>query len=244
MRIERARPSSAFLGAREPVDKTDAGAFPAPRTVAVRTRFSVVDSVGPAGRHQHRRSGRRWQAVELLVERAAALDVGKDEVVACIRVPDAAGGGSGVTPPGGPHLPDVHLEPGGTGRLAAGRGHQPGRDGLGRPRRARLRRPAGALPLRRSPPRARTPATSCAASGPASTSSPTRQTTASRSRAPPSTSCSAACRPAWSPSTRTRWRPGTSCAPSSPERSAVPGAGAPVVSVYPPAYASAGWFGA
>jgi transposase len=33
--------------------------------------------------------------VELLVERAAALDVGKDEVVACIRVPDPAGGGRG-----------------------------------------------------------------------------------------------------------------------------------------------------
>src|SRR5918993_5568042 len=46
-----ARPSSALLGATEPVDKTDAGAFPAPRTVAVSTRFSVVDSVGPAGHH-------------------------------------------------------------------------------------------------------------------------------------------------------------------------------------------------
>jgi hypothetical protein len=33
--------------------------------------------------------------VELLVERAAALDVGKDEVLACIRVPDPAGGGRG-----------------------------------------------------------------------------------------------------------------------------------------------------
>jgi transposase len=33
--------------------------------------------------------------VELLVERAAALDVGKDEVVACIRVPDPAGAGRG-----------------------------------------------------------------------------------------------------------------------------------------------------
>jgi transposase len=31
--------------------------------------------------------------VELLVERAAALDVGKDQVVACIRVPDPAGRG-------------------------------------------------------------------------------------------------------------------------------------------------------
>jgi len=60
---------------------------------AASTRFSVVSSVGPAGRHQHRRSGRRRQAVELLVERAAALDVGKDEVVTRIRVPDAAGVG-------------------------------------------------------------------------------------------------------------------------------------------------------
>ena len=33
--------------------------------------------------------------MELVVERAAALDVGKDEVVACIRVPDAAGVGRG-----------------------------------------------------------------------------------------------------------------------------------------------------
>jgi transposase len=33
--------------------------------------------------------------VELVVERAAALDVGKDEVVACIRVPDPGGAGRG-----------------------------------------------------------------------------------------------------------------------------------------------------
>ena len=37
-----ARLSSALLGAAEPVDKTDAGAFPAPRTVAVSTSFSVA----------------------------------------------------------------------------------------------------------------------------------------------------------------------------------------------------------
>src|SRR5215216_6589768 len=49
----------------------------------------------PCRAHQHRRSGRRWQAVELIVERAAALDIGKDEVVACIRVPDPAGGDRG-----------------------------------------------------------------------------------------------------------------------------------------------------
>jgi hypothetical protein len=42
MRIGSARPSSALLGAAEPVDKTDAGAFPAPPTVAVNTPFSVA----------------------------------------------------------------------------------------------------------------------------------------------------------------------------------------------------------
>jgi hypothetical protein len=49
---------------------------------AASTRFSIVSSVGPAGRTStgdpvggDRRSG-------LIVERAAALDVGKDEVVA------------------------------------------------------------------------------------------------------------------------------------------------------------------
>src|SRR4030095_13713806 len=59
---------------------------------AARTSVSIVYSVCPAGRHPHRRSGRRWQAVELIVERAAALDVGKDQVVACIRVPGGGGG--------------------------------------------------------------------------------------------------------------------------------------------------------
>ena len=33
--------------------------------------------------------------MELIVERAAALDVGKEQVVACIRVPDSAGAGRG-----------------------------------------------------------------------------------------------------------------------------------------------------
>ena len=30
--------------------------------------------------------------VEVVYERCAGLDVGKDEVVACVRVPDGAGG--------------------------------------------------------------------------------------------------------------------------------------------------------
>src|SRR6266498_2380791 len=39
MRIGHARPSSAFLGAREPVIQTDAGTFPAPRTVCCEHDF-------------------------------------------------------------------------------------------------------------------------------------------------------------------------------------------------------------
>jgi transposase len=45
--------------------------------------------------------------VELLVERAAALDVGKDEVVACLRVPDPAGAGRGR----GRRRQEVHTYP-------------------------------------------------------------------------------------------------------------------------------------
>ena len=53
--------------------------------------------------------------MELIVERAAALDVGKDEVVACIRVPDAAGGGRG----GGPRRQEVRTYPTFTSSLEA-----------------------------------------------------------------------------------------------------------------------------
>jgi transposase len=53
--------------------------------------------------------------VELIVERAAALDVGKDEVVACIRVPDPAGGGRGR----GRRRQEVHTYPTFTSSLEA-----------------------------------------------------------------------------------------------------------------------------
>src|ERR687898_3421423 len=90
-----ARPSSALIGACEPVSEIDAGAFPAPRTVCCEHAFQRRFLGGPCRVPQYRRSGRRWQAVELVVERAAGLDVGKDEVVACIRVPDPGGAGRG-----------------------------------------------------------------------------------------------------------------------------------------------------
>src|SRR5919106_6276984 len=79
-----ARPSSAVIGACEPVSEIDAGAFPAPRTVCCEHAFQRRFLGWPCRVPQYRQAGRRWQAVELVVERAAALDVGKDEVVACI----------------------------------------------------------------------------------------------------------------------------------------------------------------
>ena len=36
--------------------------------------------------------------MEVVYERCAGLDVGKDEVVACVRVPDGAGGRRGRKP--------------------------------------------------------------------------------------------------------------------------------------------------
>src|SRR5512132_3458960 len=83
-----ARPSSALLGAAEPVDKTDAGAFPAPRTVAVSTSFSVACSVGPAGRIAEAGGG-PGGAGGGTVRRPGC---GQDEVVACVGAP---GGESG-----------------------------------------------------------------------------------------------------------------------------------------------------
>ena len=74
--------------------------------------------------------------MELVVERAAALDVGKDEgVVACIRVPDAAGVGRGR----GRRRQEVRTHPTFTSSLetladqAGGRGRHPGGDGGHRP---------------------------------------------------------------------------------------------------------------
>src|SRR5215218_1630091 len=132
-----ARPSSAFLGAREPVDKTDAGAFPAPRTVAVSTRFSVVSSVGPAGRHPNGKGGVDGGAAGRAVRR-----------VGCRQ---GRGGGLCAGPrrawwtsPGGADVPDLHLRVGGAGWVAGRRGRHPGGDGGHRPiLEARLVCPGG-----------------------------------------------------------------------------------------------------
>jgi hypothetical protein len=103
--------------------------------LAASTRFSIVSSVGPAGRQQHRRPARRWQAVgaDRGTRRGPGLWQGRGGGLPSASLTLPAGVGSGTTPPGGPHLPDVHLQPGDPGGLAAGRGRHPGGDGGHRP---------------------------------------------------------------------------------------------------------------
>jgi hypothetical protein len=98
---------------------------------AVSTRFSVVSSVGPAGRHQPRRSGRRWQAVGAGrgTGRSAGCRQGRGgglPSASLTRPPRVGVGGDAAR---SPHLPDVHLRLGDPGGLAAGRGRQEGGDG-------------------------------------------------------------------------------------------------------------------
>jgi hypothetical protein len=51
--------------------------------------FSVVTRLVPPGASPHDQEVSR---VEVVSEPGAGLDVGKDEVVACVRVPDGVGG--------------------------------------------------------------------------------------------------------------------------------------------------------
>src|SRR4029450_8316045 len=131
MRIGGARSSSAFLGAREPVDKTDAGAFPAPRTVAVSTSFSVVDSVGPAGYHS--RCGRRCPRWNCWCRAAPAWTWPKTRwspVCGCLTARAAAARRSAPTRPS-PR--GWRRGPGGGGGGAERRGRPRGGDGGHRP---------------------------------------------------------------------------------------------------------------
>ena len=103
------------------------GAFPAPRIVAYCTTYSVVDSVGPARPTQV--ESRRGESMDMIIERVAGLDIGKEEVVAAVRTP----GETAKAPPGDPHVSDVHRVAGGAGGLAGRRGGDPGGDGGDRP---------------------------------------------------------------------------------------------------------------
>src|SRR5215218_8908572 len=98
------------------------------------------------------------QETEELIERVAALDVGKAELTCCVRVPSPGKRGRRA---GGPDLPDDDPLAAGHGRPAAGVGGDPGGDGgnlglleggllpAGSPRVPDL---AGECPRRQAPP--------------------------------------------------------------------------------------------
>src|SRR5829696_9295219 len=62
---------------------------------AASTRFSIVSSVGPAGRHQYRRSGRRWQRWSWSWNGPRRWMSARSRWWPPIRVPDAGGVGRG-----------------------------------------------------------------------------------------------------------------------------------------------------
>src|SRR5215213_2216504 len=67
------------------------GAFPAPRTVVLCTLHSVVDRLAlpvPAKPDEHGRA-----RMDVVLERCAGVDIGKDGVVACVRTPGPNGKG-------------------------------------------------------------------------------------------------------------------------------------------------------
>ena len=67
------------------------------------------------------------QETEEIIQRVAALDVGKAELPCCVRVPGQ--GSSGRRTGGGPGLPDDDPLAAGHGRAAGGAGRDPGGHG-------------------------------------------------------------------------------------------------------------------
>jgi hypothetical protein len=82
---------SFSLGAREPVSETDARGLPGTSNFVPYTLHSVVDRLAPP-------VPSHWiedeeAAMDVLIERCAGIDIGKDEVVACVRTPASSGRG-------------------------------------------------------------------------------------------------------------------------------------------------------
>src|SRR6266704_1906082 len=121
---------------------------------AASTRFSVVDSVGPAGRHPRAGGGVDGGAAGSALRRVGCREGRGGGLRA--RARRARG-----TQPGGADVPDVHLGSGGAGGLAGRRGGHPGGDGGHRPvleahlvsaGGGGLRAAAGQRPPRQDPP--------------------------------------------------------------------------------------------
>src|SRR5829696_3939233 len=122
------------LGRRRPLISRVLGAASGPFTVALSTRIRCTGRpAAPAGNRPllvGAEGGRvlvETQETEEIIQRVAALDVGKAELTCCVRVPGQ--GGSGRRTGGGPGLPDDDPLAAGHGRVAGGAGRDPGGDG-------------------------------------------------------------------------------------------------------------------
>ena len=72
--------------------KTGPGiAFGTAKMIAVSTSDSVVYSGDPTGLHRRKRVGWTEAAKDVVVSRCAGIDIGKAEVVVCLRIPGPRG---------------------------------------------------------------------------------------------------------------------------------------------------------
>src|SRR5512133_2551973 len=88
------------LGRRRPLISRVLGATPGPFTVALSTRIRFAcRPVAPAGNHRWSSEPREAEVLEethdsdQIIQRVAALDVGKAELTCCVRVPGQGGSG-------------------------------------------------------------------------------------------------------------------------------------------------------
>src|SRR5687768_3388880 len=89
MRMTVVRPSSLELGAVKPDEKTDAWGRPRHHELSLRARLTASSP----GRPCRTLTDKRREAMEVVVEHCAGIDIGKDEVVACVRGPGEGGRG-------------------------------------------------------------------------------------------------------------------------------------------------------
>src|SRR5688500_9249925 len=89
MRMTVVRPGWLELGAVKPDEKTDAWGRPRHHELSLRARLTASSP----GRPCRTLTDKRREAMEVVVEHCAGIDIGKDEVVACVRGPGEGGRG-------------------------------------------------------------------------------------------------------------------------------------------------------
>src|SRR5215208_5709391 len=122
------------LGRWRPLISRVLGAAPGPFIVALSTRIRFAFCpAAPAGDCRCWSEPKEAGVLEethdrdQIIQRVAALDVGKAELTCCVRVPGQ--GSSGRRTGGGPELPDDDPLAAGAGRPAGGAGRDPGGHG-------------------------------------------------------------------------------------------------------------------